>query len=225
MGCMLCTADALLHSAALRAAVGDGLPHLALLMPDAVGDVGSGADLATGQRSLVDWPPWIELIALLQRAYGARARCVLYRAPVWASTAEACMLSAPLTSLACRSCVDGIVRAWGGDLGTMYLAGGGGEASAGGGGEGSSGGGGEGSAARTSDATRCAAAHIGHAAEIAGEAVEMADDAPTGAAADCSASLGAAVASGGGMLLPASSSHGQPPPSSFDAERQAWLRA
>ena len=95
-------------------------------MPDAVGDVGSGEDLATGRRSLADWPPWAELLALLQRAYGADARCVLYRAPVWASATESCMLSAPLNSLGCRSCIDGIVRAWGGDLGTMYVAGGGG---------------------------------------------------------------------------------------------------
>ena len=45
----MCTADALLRSTTLRSAVGTALPHLALLMPDAVGDVGSGVDLATGR--------------------------------------------------------------------------------------------------------------------------------------------------------------------------------
>ena len=60
---------------------------------------------------------------LPQTSYGHDARCILYRAPVWASMAEACILTVPLASLACRSCIDGVLRAWGGDLGTLYLPG------------------------------------------------------------------------------------------------------
>ena len=48
---------------------------------------------------------------------------MLYRAPVWASVNHPSMLSIPLPSLRCRSFVDPLVGAWGGDLGTMYLPG------------------------------------------------------------------------------------------------------
>jgi len=120
-GLLVCAASHLLEDAALP--VGPRLAHLVLLMPDAVGDPGTGAALASGHRSLADSRPWAALIGRLQVAYGSNARCVLYRAPVWASVFEASMLSVPLVSLRCRSFVDRLVRAWGGDLGTMYVAG------------------------------------------------------------------------------------------------------
>jgi hypothetical protein len=219
VGCLLCTADALLRSAALRSALGPGLPHLALLMPDAVGDIGSGEDLATGRRSLADWPPWAELLVLLQRVYGADARCVLYRAPVWASTAESCMLSAPLASLACRSCIDGVVRAWGGDLGTMYVAG---DGSGGGGGGGGDGGGERVDGGDGSGGERVAT-HEGRgvapASDEAAHAAEPAGDQPPSAAVVARAS--AATAGGGALPVDKVTAQFQ---SSFDAERQAWLR-
>ena len=170
-GCLVCTADALLGSPSLRAALGPALPHAALLMAEAVGDRGTGAKLASGRRSLADSAAWLELLDVLQASYGDGARCVLHRAPQWASVGEASLLSVrcaapplchlhrpllcsptstalsplpppsalrqvPLASLRCRSCVDGLLRAWGGDLGTLYLHGaadgGGGDAADGG---------------------------------------------------------------------------------------------
>ena len=129
-GFLLATADALLDAAAgatLRAALGPSLPHLAVLMPEAAADAGSGADVACGRASLADSAGWLDLLGLLQHAYGEGARCVLHRAPTWASVREASLLSVPLAALRCRSCVDRLVLAWGGDLGTMYLHGDGGD--------------------------------------------------------------------------------------------------
>ena len=214
-------------------------------MPDAVGDVGTGEDLATGRRSLADWPPWAELLALLQRAYGADARCVLYRAPVWASTTESCMLSAPLNSLGCRSCIDGIVRAWGGDLGTMYVAGGGGSGERG---DGERDGDGDGLGERRGgervathdEGRRAAPASDDEAARAADPELEpepepepepAGDDQPPSAAVAVRASS-AAAAGGAGVgadLLPVGgkvTAAATAPrfKSSFDDERQAWLR-
>ena len=144
-GFLLATADALLDAAAgaaLRAALGPSLPHLAVLMPEAAADTGSGADVACGRASLADSAGWLDLLGLLQRAYGEGARCVLHRAPTWASVREASLLSVPLAALRCRSCVDRLVLAWGGDLGTMYLHGEGGDGGDGGDGGVSDGGGG-----------------------------------------------------------------------------------
>jgi hypothetical protein len=92
-------------------------------MPDAVGDCGTGAGLCSGARSLADSASWRALVDLLLGAYGRGARGVLYRAPVWASVTEASMLSVPLVSLRCASFTDTLLRAWGGDLGTLYVAG------------------------------------------------------------------------------------------------------
>jgi siroheme synthase len=90
-GTLTCTASALLGGGLLPRDAGGRatIPHLVLLMPDAVGDETTGAELAGGRASLCDVAEWRALVALLSSAYGAGARCVLYRAPTWASAREA----------------------------------------------------------------------------------------------------------------------------------------
>ena len=56
-------------------------------------DASSGAEVACGRCSLADSAGWLEILCLLQRAYGEGARCVLHRAPSWASVREASLLS------------------------------------------------------------------------------------------------------------------------------------
>ena len=225
-GCLVATADSLLESAPLRDAIGRGLPHLVLLMPDAVGDAGSGADLASGSQSLADAPAWHELLGLLQRKYGLAARCVLYRAPLWASMTRPCMLSVPIASLACRSCVDGLIAAWGGDLGTMYLAGeqsddgGAGAAAVGGaGGAGASSVGGSGDVGgATGGNADVTATTADHAASMIAIAAATRWTAATAGALDAPAAPSMFASAPAPMQGSSSDAGG------FDDERQSWLK-
>ena len=104
--------------------IGRHLAHLVVLMPDAVGDDSTGEKLCSGASSLLDSPGWAEFLSLIERHYGSESRVVLYRAPIWSSVIDSSMISVPLVSLRCRSFVDDLVKTWGGDLGTLYVAGG-----------------------------------------------------------------------------------------------------
>ena len=75
---------------------------------------------------MADRKEWHAFVGMLEGAYGAGARVVLYRAPVFASVEGSSLLSVPVQALHERELVDGLMDESGGDLGTMYVPGGGG---------------------------------------------------------------------------------------------------
>ena len=77
-GMLVCTAQALLDApcsgGGIRGAIGPALKHLVVLMPDAAGDYGTGARVATGEVSLADSPGFLQLLTILGDAYGQHVR-------------------------------------------------------------------------------------------------------------------------------------------------------
>jgi hypothetical protein len=94
-GMLVCTAQTLLDApcagGGIRGAIGPALKHLVVLMPDAAGDNGTGARVATGEVSLADSPAFLQLLTILADAYGQSVRSPTARSPtVYNASTTAC---------------------------------------------------------------------------------------------------------------------------------------